>query len=492
MWKGYEKGLAIGILAIFLGSLLPIMLLGRYNHPTGDDYYYGAEAHCIWVETGSLSETLKAVVDRTVYEYRVWQGTYSAMFLMCLPPNVFSEGAYQWVTAVLLVLLAGGIFYLLKPVLCGWLGGSVWSWLAIASVTAFLGIQTVPTAGESFFWYNGSMYYTGFLAVTFFFWGKIFRYLQKPRPFDLPWAGILALFLAGGNYVTLLPTMILMILLLMGLVWKKRRKQALAIGIVLGLFLAGFAFSALAPGNEIRQSGMWRIPAWKAILKSLLQGLRYLGAWIRGWWLAAAVLITPFLWHLYRERRFRFRHPLVVSGLSYGIFCSMSCPLFYTMNSTGPARAVAVCYYCFLLFTLGIYAYWLGWLFQKVAAVEGKAMPAENEAALQGGTVLKGKAAAWAAVLAVLFILLGWSGELGICTAAKSLRLLADGEAQGYQEEYEERLAILLDETVTDAVLPPFENQPEMLYVGDLGGDETDPTNQEVARFYGKASVAVR
>lgn len=36
-WKPYI------FLAILLLSLIPLIWLGRYNYPTGDDYYYGAE-----------------------------------------------------------------------------------------------------------------------------------------------------------------------------------------------------------------------------------------------------------------------------------------------------------------------------------------------------------------------------------------------------------------------------------------------------------------
>ena len=39
-WKPYI------FLAILLLSLIPLIWLGRYDYPTGDDYYYGAEI--IW------------------------------------------------------------------------------------------------------------------------------------------------------------------------------------------------------------------------------------------------------------------------------------------------------------------------------------------------------------------------------------------------------------------------------------------------------------
>lgn len=58
MRKNYEKIAAGILLAILLISLLPVIYLGRYNHPTGDDYYYGAETHMVWNDTGSIVSTV--------------------------------------------------------------------------------------------------------------------------------------------------------------------------------------------------------------------------------------------------------------------------------------------------------------------------------------------------------------------------------------------------------------------------------------------------
>ena len=79
------------------------MHLGWYNHPVGDDYYYGAETRTVWEATGSILKTLAAAGRGTAYQYEHWQGTYSAMLLMHLPPNLFSEDAYKLVTPVILL-----------------------------------------------------------------------------------------------------------------------------------------------------------------------------------------------------------------------------------------------------------------------------------------------------------------------------------------------------------------------------------------------------
>ena len=89
-------------------------------------------------------------------------------------------------------------------------------------------------------------------------------------------------------------------------------------------------------------------------------------------------------------------------------------------------------------------------------------------------------------MLSILF-----TGLLQETSAAKAIRVLADGEAAAYAAEYEERLLLLNDPDVTDVVLTPFVHQPALIYTGDLPGDLEDPTSQKTALYFGKNSVCV-
>lgn len=492
MYKKCEKTVAAVLFIILALSILPVMYLGRYNHPAGDDYYYGAETGHVWEATGSIIDTVAEAVRGVAYQYHNWQGTYSAMLLMYIPPNIFGDNAYRLVTCVMLLLLTGSIFYLMKPIITEWLKGSKALWILVSSVVAFLCIQTVPSQGETFFWYNGSMYYTGFYSVTLFLFGIMLRYLYKPRKYYPVCMLLMAIFLAGGNYVSLLPAILLTVTLTAYLIYK-RSDKAWAIGGVALFMIVFLLVSAAAPGNQVRQSGMWKLPAWKAVLKSLLQGVRYSFAWIRVWWVIAALVMAPFLWNTFHKISLSFRYPIIVCGFAYGIFCSMSCPTFYTMNSTGPARAVAIVYYGFVLFTFFCYYYWLGFLYRLLER-KGKLRGTNVEEL----TVEKGKFSAeiigkLIPVAIVLLVLVQvFSGAIATCTTGKAIRLLASGEARAYEQEYQQRLAILMDESITDVVFEPYQNQPDMLYVGDLTGDAQDETNQKTAQYFKKNTVRVQ
>lgn len=507
MQKNLERAAALISIVLLLLCFIPVMYLGRYNHPTGDDYFYGAETHLVWEETGSLARTISAAAQGVAEQYQLWQGTYSALFLMYLPPNLFGDEYYSMITAVILLLLAGSIFYFWKPVLCDGLRTSKQVWIGSSAVLSMLCLEAVPSQGESFFWYNGSMYYTGFWAGTLFFWGILLRYVKEQKKYRLVLLALLAVFLAGGNYVSLLPCLLLSGTLSVGFSYlrfhaEKGRKQlescksinqktVVSLWGITFLMLAGLAVSAAAPGNRVRQDGMWKIPAWKAVLKSLLQGVNYVREWTSLWWLLAAVCMTPFLWQYFKKTPFRFPCPLVVIGYFYGVFCSMACPLFYTMNSTGPARAVAICFYSYQIFSFLSYGYFLGWFCRKwkERGEQGLLQKWENRTGNFAGKHTA--AAVWAVFLAVLIVLLLGTGQAENATTTLAVKLLASGEAAAYDREYQQRLQILESQDTGEVVLQPFLHQPAMLYVGDFPGDSADETNRKAAQYFKKESVRV-
>lgn len=479
MTEKKEKILAAFMMILLLICLLPVMYLGRYNHATGDDYHYGVQARLEWEKSGNLIHVMAEACKGVCREYNRWQGTYSAMFLMYLPPNLFGDFAYRTVTTVLLLLLTGGIFYLSKPMICNWLKGSKSFWITTASGISLLCVETVPSQGETFFWYNGSMYYTGYFAVTLFFWGLFIRYTDRKYKRYLPILMILSIFLAGGNYVSLLPSLILLFLIA---IWQFYKKNAISwgIGIITITMYTGFIISAAAPGNRMRQADMWRIPAWKAVLKSLLQGIRYITAWTGAWNIIFLLLITPLFWTYLKKISFRFRYPVLAVGFMYGVFCSMSCPTFYTMNSTGPARVVSIVYYGYILFFILTYCYLLGYLQRTWGGKIEIAFKTKKTAGIITAGVL------------ILFISQVVFIDPYTLTTVKAIQLLSNGEAKAYEEEYQERMKILQDDNIQDAVLSTYQHRPDMLYIGDFSADPQSPLNQSAAAYFHKKSILVR
>jgi hypothetical protein len=236
----------------------------------------------------------------------------------------------------------------------------------------------------------------------------------------------------------------------------------------------------------MRESGLWDMSAQKAVLNALYQGISYMEAWIDRWWLMTAVILTPAFWHSYKNVKFTFRYPVFVAAFIYGIFCSMECPTFYAMNSTGPARVLAIVYYGFDLFSLAGYYYILGYLYRWCEAAKLTVMTDDTPKQRYAPQLL---AAALFVYLAFMQI---YSGQLRECTSYKAMNLIRSGEAEAYEQEYQERLSVLKDDTVKDVVFSPYIHQPEMLFVGDFQGNTDNINNQKVAEYFGKNSVMVQ
>ncbi len=225
----YEKYGAVIFFVFMILCLIPMSILGFYSHPLGDDFFYGYSAHLVWQETENILEALKAAFSGTINQYYAWQGTYSAMFLMHLPPQIWGDIFYKVYPTILLACFVTSIFYLTHTLLRVVLNASRNAWILIASLLVLTYIEQVPLCGETLYWYNGSMYYTGFLTCTFAFFGLLMKALRNPSARRTLILSLLAVFIAGGNYISLLPAMIVLVLLLLyylcRVVWKKEPEQ---------------------------------------------------------------------------------------------------------------------------------------------------------------------------------------------------------------------------------------------------------------------------
>ena len=476
----YTKLIAWLSMFLMLAGLLPVIILGRYNHPTGDDYYYGVETHHLWEESHRLLPMLGEAAKGVRQQYQIWQGTYSAMFLMYLPPNAFSESAYHLTTFFILLLLTAGIFYLSRQLLCGLLNCGTPEWLAISAVISMLCVQTTLFQPESFFWYNGSIYYTGFFAVSLIYFGILIKAVQSPHVVRLILLCLLGLFLAGGNYVSFLPTMLLTFSVIGLLFLMKKIRSALLLCIPGLALIIGFLISALAPGNSVRQDGLWKISAKLAIYKSLRQGISFLTGWTSLWFVIALLILTPVLWLIYERCSFRFRFPVLVIGYSYGLLCSTTCPTYYTMNSTGPARAVAIMYYSFVLFIVISYVYLLGYFHRLL-----------REKSLLSRIPYRKLFPVLPVLLITFLVIQGCTGAFSSLTAVRAYKCLASGEAAAYEAEHQKRMLILNDPSLPDVILQPYQIHADLLYVGDFTGDAEHPTNQRIAAYFHKSSLRV-
>ena len=164
---------AILLTVLFVLQIIPILYLGRFNHPTSDDFKYGAYSHTAWQETGSLAAVVEAAAKGVAEDYRTWQGSYSALFLMRLEPTVFGEKYYGLVPFIMLGLLTAGTLYFMRTLCKVVLRSGTLHYISMSMLILSFCVQFSPVASEQFFWYNSSVYYNAFHALLSFIWGGL-------------------------------------------------------------------------------------------------------------------------------------------------------------------------------------------------------------------------------------------------------------------------------------------------------------------------------
>lgn len=339
------------------------------------------------------------------------------------------------------------------------------------------------------------MYYTGFLACTFVFWGLLIKSFGKQSVWRTIVLSLLAIFLAGGNYVSLLPTMIILVLFILYytylVVLRKSPKGLTLISLCLIAFFlfGGFLISAAAPGNAVRQATATQLSPIRAVLKAIYQNSRYCLYWNGIWSLLFFIFVTPAYLRIIKKSTWKFRYPVLVCGLIFGIYCSSSCPPFYAQSNGGAARVFCLVYYLMILALAMIYFYVLGAIYRLLESKKtwklATASPLKKMLLLQSSLAI---------VFLLLLLVRPWSESYVKPHAVTTLQVLSNGEAAYYEEQYQARLAILEDDSILDVTFAPYdvpESLVNLLYLGDISTDASHDVNRNMATLYGKNSIRI-
>lgn len=471
-----RTALAVLLLLALLLCLLPPLLLSQYARPSADDYSFGYYTH--WaVRQG---EGMLRAIRRTVWaDYRTWQGSFSAMALMTLTPCIFSEQAYWLTTMVMLASVLLGTFALLRTLVMDWAGGRWQDWVGLAATMALVSLQFLPSPCDSFYWWNGSIYYTFTYGMALLYLERFVSLLlqEKGRWTVLVPGCLLGVFVGGSNYVSgLLCLMVGVVFFLFSL---RRHRSPVWAGMLLACLLLPFLLNMAAPGNQVRQAGLSSLPAPLAILAAVAWGALDAAIWPNWSNLLLCLAWIPLLYRLAGKLKLSFRLPGVFLVFSFLFFAAQNTPHFYAATSPGPLRLRNIVYLSYYWLLLLNEAYWLGWFRRRIA-------PKLRQLQLPRQAVRRG----WYGGLALLTALCIWH-YAPVTFTGQAVQALADGSAAGFAQERDSRLIALLDPEQTDPRFAPLQNRPVLLFHGDISDDPTVWTNQALANFYQKSSVAL-
>ncbi|MCR5156183.1 MAG: hypothetical protein K6C96_05845 [Butyrivibrio sp.] len=511
-FKLNKKMVRLCLMALYVLSVVPMLVIGVYDWPSVDDFSMPLQVHQTFVATGSVFATLGSVFTKTVYIYNNWVGYFFSDFMTCLCPSIWGEKWYFLTVFVVLIALTLCVVYFFDALFGRVFGLDRGFVQATAFLTLLIMVQSMENGAsraEAFYWWSGAINYTFMFGLCLLWIGMALRYVfEKQRAGRLICLSVLGFLLGGSNYMTALVAAVCSVLGLIILLMVKLGKFRLwscvdesgkasdgngkfsdgdrvrLLWLPFELNLLGLVVSAAAPGNRIRGTGIGNIGPVKAVLRSYFSVFDVcVDGMLRWEVMLAFVIMAVLFWNMAPALKHNLEHPFVFALFSISMMAVCIVPPLFAVGNIDAPRIRSTMWLQFVLMMAVTVFYYVTWARQRMMAKNGPLTPS------------LGTTSSVAVLVSVLIITFGsllcvyvnpayYSGTSAVYD-------LLTGNAAGYRAENEDRLVILNDDTIKEAILPPHEHKPELLFQGDVYEDETMWENTAVATYYGKNTVAL-
>lgn len=517
------RKLSIFFTAVYVLSLIPMLILGFYDFPSADDFSMALETRQYFVENGDFFGTVIASLQKSWVVYSQYEGYFFSIILTCICPSVFGEGFYFLTPFLVLGMLTFGVCYFFDALFIRALHLDKDLTNVVRMLTLFMMVNCLNGGGtraEAFYWYSGAINYTFTFGMAFFWLGLLIRSVyesdEKTRLRKLIWASIWAFFMGGANYLSALELAICSVLLLFIFLMVKlgkfdiqgidesQRKSLGYIWIPLVINLVGFSFSCFGPGNSNRFAETTQMSPVKAVFVSLYDTFDMLFNDMTRWEvLVILVMLVPIFWKMAGKIKTRFEHPILFTLFAFLLVSSnMTPPIFATANiDAGRLRALAfmefVCMLVLVVFYLVAVA--RQYFYERYVSV-GEGTNEEKSDELANDVNLKCYNAfshllsiIIASCIAVIVVgsLLSIKPEPDYYSCTSALYDIVSGRATVYKQENAERLEILRDDSIKNAELKEYSVHPEMLFYMDVTPDSSEWINQATAIYYEKETTVL-
>ena len=520
------------LIVIYALSLIPVLVIGKYDYPSADDFSMGLGTRLVYEATGSLLAVTGKILSETVRYYRTWIGYFTSCLFTTVSPATFGEAWYALTPAVILLALHVGVAVFFYALMEKALGMNRYARRCMTVLALFLMVQRMPEGSlrvEAFYWYSGAGNYTltfsaGLLYLAFYVL-SVCGVRSKNRSLFLVLACIMGFLAGGGNYLSALSFAVVSVLFAVYLVKRKIGRLLPA-----AFYLCGFAVSCLSPGNRIRGGEAEGYGALKSILLSLYYTLSYpLNQWMNWAVLLILSLAGVIFWMGFAEIEFSranakaggaaasekagetvrgaaasekagsgaqavqlgFTAPFPAAVLAYGIVSCVVTPALYAQGNMDAGRIQSTFWLHAVLVLLLLEWYLVGGLYRRFSKEQNASAVSCLRNASAASCLRNGAGGFVRAILLffIVFSLLAVKGNPDFYTGTSAVSELLDGSAAQYGRENEERLRILRNPREQDTVLPRYTVQPNLLYFEDVSEDPDDWINQKMSEYYGKYSI---
>lgn len=481
-----EKLYALCLVVLVGISIIPLIILCKYNHPSADDFNYSVTTFCEWNSSHSVWKLLKSAVNTSKSFYDSWQGLYTSAFFLALQPAIFGEKFYALTGILMLSIIIFGTCYFFSFLVKKIIGGSALDGIAIGCVASFLMIQWMPSCVQGLYWYNGAVNYGLFYMVMLLLVCTVINLHKACGKKDnikaILGCCFLGFWLEGGNHVTAFMGLLFVLGFVLVEIYLKNKSKVICYSFILAFMVACFLFNVMSPGTKVRQDRLndYGMDAIETIRNAVTGGLRNINSWIDLAPIVAVLLVIPIFLKLIKKVRdntsFRFKNPFLVFVFSVAWICVMYCPPLYAMGYLGEGRLHNIVYYNFIiLFLINIF-YCAGWVVSK--------MDSKNESYVLGISM---KWVYCTIVLVIGLLISRWDSTWG----AEAVAEMKLGEPQLYSQQAHERNELLLNSGGHDVIVKEYSVRPETLFFDDITEDADDWRNASVRMFYGLNSIII-
>ena len=525
---------AVISVALFVLTLIPIILIAPFGHATGDDLGYGAHVMQALRDGTGIAGALSNIAGEIVSKWYTWQGTWASIFLFCIEPSVFGERLYTIVPLLAVAMFCIGTGYFLYHFLTRVMRISRSAFVTIFSLLSILAIQYMPYMRGGIFWYTSVAHYL--IPYCAAMVSAVFadRFLQSGQNKYLAGMCLLMAYLGGASYPAIVLSLELTLLLILYAAADGRMsRRCLLILLPLALMLAGFAVSAAAPGNKVRGGEGFGSRGAAGIVMVIVNSIKVCAVRGAGYFLRARPLIlllpitlgfaaegydacgeaspaviassagsipaagavpdqlTPGVCGVKGLPRLRafLQHPVTVAVLCFLIAAGVYAPEVY--SAVDVSGGVPDTEYFVTLVMLVVALSYAGCALRRRAdrAAHRAGFATRQQVAYAGSAtrqhVLNMSMFFGALVLCAIFgkHLIGGSVDYTCYTFWKS------GQLSDYTRQMEEKLSILQNDDTGDVLVPEMNNeQGPFMCMAEIG-DPDNFNNVSSAAFYGKRSV---
>lgn len=478
---------------LFLMSILPLLLLGRYNVMCIDDYDYGRLVHDTWIATGSLYQCMLTAFEQVRIVFMNIQGAYTSCFLMSMcPMNFWYDSAFV-VPIIMIGMFSVSSILLGRQILTRWLGSDKYSASFVMFIVLFMFYQVIEAPFEGIYWYNGSVHYIFMESLLFIVLTlvscAIWAEKKAQASICCAAAAIIAPVNAGCNLVTTLQAEVLLLLLLI-YVCIARRSKLIYVLIPYLTYTAGFLCNVLAPGHRVRAQvdtavGYSPIPA---VLLSFYYSIVFMVQWTYVFVILVWLALLPVLWRIAKASDKDFKHPILVTAGVYCIISAMFTPTLYGLGTVGLSRVDNIIQMVYYLSLIMLTVYWFGWISHR--DIEGSGRDKAASVGRQLGTFLEStQNMMTVSFLLLVMTVLVFTANKNTYTSISALRSLVIGDGKAYHTEAMQRHELYIDDTVRDVVVEPYSMKPALFDFEDLNEDQWYWLNTAVTTYYHKHSV---